>query len=219
MAILTTKTSIDTTWADVQDNINYGNASFYTPGDIITDTLADGRKFPFAVAAVNHYQQDEVIFTFAESLCRRPMNKKDTNKGGWGASDLRKFANGEALALMPEDLQKVIAPVTIVETQSDGTRTSCTDKLWVPSVMEVSGEWPWEEQENGVDKQFPYYAVPGNRIVRDGSGAVCGWRERSALISYTHYFYFVSTSGGPYYYSYAGIRFGVVLGFAIRKSV
>lgn len=219
MAILTTKTSIDTTWADVQDNINYGNASFYTPGDIITDTLTDGREFPFAVAAVNHYQQDEVIFVFAESLCRRPMNKKDTNKGGWEASNLRKFANGEALALMPEELQKVIAPVTIVETQNDGTRTSCTDKLWAPSLMEVSGEWPWEEQENGVDKQFPYYAVPGNRIVSDGSGAVCGWWERSAIINYTCHFYYVLTSGNPNISYGADLRYGVVLGFAIRKSV
>lgn len=217
MAKLTYTDTKDVTWGSIQDTVNEGGASAFTPGMVVTDTLKDGCEMPFVLVAVNHYQDDELIFVNKHIFDRWCMNKRDTNRGGWNASEMRRHANEDILALLPDELAAVISPRTIVEVQDDGTKVESVDMLWGLSPMEVDGDWFWAN-DNGEDKQFPYFIDRANRIMADGTGAVTYWWERSADISYSYHFYYVSTSGGPYNSGGASSRCGVCLGFTIRKS-
>ena len=173
---------------------------------------------PYVLAAVNHYQQDELIFINMVSYGNHCMNKKATNKGGWNKSEMRRHANEDILTLLPEDMVAVIAPRTIVEVEDDGTRTESVDKLWGLSMMEVGGDWYWDN-DNGEDKQLPWLKDRANRVLRDTDGeSVCSWWERSPGRYGSYGFYCVGTSGYTNYNHCADNTCGVLLGFTIRKN-
>lgn len=217
MAKITKLITKETTWGDIQKAVDNGKASSFKVGTIVADTLKDGREMPFVLAAVTHYQKDELIFINMENYGDHCMNKKDTNKGGWNKSEMRRHANEDILALLSDDLRKIIAPRTIIEIENDGTRTESVDKLWGLSTMEVSGDW-WSDNDNGEDKQLPYLKEGANRVLREaGTGAVCGWWERSPRRSGSYYFYGVYTSGLPSSNYWASSQLGVCLGFTIRR--
>lgn len=217
MTTITKTITEETTWSSIQEAVNAGKAADFKLGTIITETLKDGRRMPYVLAAVNHYQQDELIFINMINYGDHQMNKRATNKGGWNKSEMRRHANEDILTLLPEDMAAVIAPRTIVEVEDDGTRTESVDKLWGLSTMEVGGEWYWDN-DNGEDKQLPWLKDRANRVLRDTDGeSVCYWWERSPFRSHSSHFYYVGTSGNPSGYSAYG-TYGVCLGFAIRKS-
>lgn len=60
------------------------------------------------------------------------MNKTDTTKGGYDASELRKKLNSDILARFPEEVREKMAPV-----YQD-------DLLTIPSKEEIFGENRWE---------------------------------------------------------------------------
>lgn len=211
------KVSERTTWDAIQKDVDEGKAGEYQIGTIVVETLKDGRQMPYVLAATNHYQQDELIFINMENYGDHCMNKRDTNKGGWNKSEMRRHANEDILALLPEEMAAVIAPRTIVEIENDGAKIESTDKLWGLSTMEVSGDW-WSDNDNGEDKQLPYLKERANRVLREADGkAVCHWWERSPNRNISYYFYGVHTSGYPNYGSWAYSQLGVCLGFAIRR--
>lgn len=217
MLTLTKKITEETTWDTIQKDVDEGKAGEYQLGTVLTTTLKDGRQMPYVLVAANHYQQDELIFINMINYGDHCMNKRATNKGGWNKSEMRRHANEDILALLPDDMAAVIAPRTIIEVENDGTKVESTDKLWGLSTMEVGGDWYWDN-DNGEDKQFPYLKDRANRILRDVDGkAVAGWWERSPNRYYSGYFYSVDTSGYPNYSGSAYGAYGVCLGFAIRR--
>lgn len=217
MLTLTKKITEETTWDTIQKDVDEGKAGEYQLGTVLTTTLKDGRQMPYVLVAANHYQQDELIFINMINYGDHCMNKRATNKGGWNKSEMRRHANEDILALLPDDMAAVIAPRTIIEVENDGTKVESTDKLWGLSTMEVGGDWYWDN-DNGEDKQFPYLKDRANRILRDVDGkAVTYWWERGPYRYYSYYFYGVDTSGYPYGDDYAYNTYGVCLGFAIRR--
>ena len=217
MLTLTKKITEETTWDTIQKDVDEGKAGEYQLGTVLTTTLKDGRQMPYVLVAANHYQQDELIFINMINYGDHCMNKRATNKGGWNKSEMRRHANEDILALLPDDMAAVIAPRTIIEVENDGTKVESTDKLWGLSTMEVGGDWYWDN-DNGEDKQFPYLKDRANRILRDVDGnAVTYWWERSPHRNNSNGFCIVYTSGFPHHYGNAGNAYGVCLGFAIRR--
>lgn len=76
------------------------------------------------------------------------MNKRPTNKGAWAACDMRQYLNNTVFALLPDELQALIAPTTIVQIV-DGERVETEDKLFLLSKTQVFGKGRWSEREPG----------------------------------------------------------------------
>lgn len=69
-----------------------------------------------------------------------------TNAGGWEASEMRSWLNGEFFEGLPEELSAVIVPVENstnnigwMQDYSEATVSSTSDRVWLPSFMEVCG--------------------------------------------------------------------------------
>lgn len=218
MAKMTSKATNDVSWEHIQWRVDQGMASNFHPGDEVSDVLKDGSTMVFAVAAVNHYQDDEVIFVMKDRIGEGLlMNEEDTNYGGWPESYLREKANTDILAMLPDELVEVIAPRKIVQVIR-GEKFESEDKLWLPSEVEYSGKSRYGVAEEG-DKQFEFYKDARNRISLDADGDPCRKWERSPNRNYSHNFMIVNPSGNPNSYtSWANFRHGVALGFCIRKS-
>lgn len=217
MAKMTSKATNEVSWEHIQWRVDQGMASNFHPGDEVSDVLKDGSTMVFAVAAVNHYQDDEVIFVMKDCIGRESMNEEDTNYGGWPKSDLREKVNTDILAMLPDDLVSVIAPRKITQVIR-GEKFECEDKLWLPSEVEYSGESRYGVAEEG-DKQFEFYKDARNRISLDADGDPCWKWERSPGRGSSDSFVGVNTSGYPNSHPHWAIsRLGVALGFCIRKS-
>lgn len=206
----------EVSWEMIQWMVDQGMASRFHPGDEVSDILKDGRTMVFVVAAVNHYQDDEVIFVMKDCIGRESMNEEGKNYGGWPKSDLREKANTDILAMLPDDLVSVIAPRKITQVIR-GETFECEDKLWLPSEVEYSGESRYGVVEEG-DKQFEFYKCARNRISLDADGDPCWKWERSPNRNYSSHFVNVSTSGNPSYNYWAYYPYGVAIGFCILKS-
>lgn len=99
------------------------------------------------IVAMNHDDladdSGKAVLTFmCKDLPRMPkrMNPTATNEGGYEASELRVFCNGELFDNLPENLKSIIKPVYKI---SDGGHTNkalvtTVDKCWIPSYDEVN---------------------------------------------------------------------------------
>ena len=103
-----------------------------------------------------------ITFVATTSVGEVTMNSDGSTEGGWGASELREWMNGELLELLPDDLAEVVVAVDKVtnpsaseddsdtdsdsdsDADSDADSTSeqetTSDTLWVLSYSEVAGE-------------------------------------------------------------------------------
>jgi hypothetical protein len=138
-------------WATIADNVANGTATeLYQIGGRkeIPITLADGTEITadVEIAAYNHDNLADgsgkaTLTFFCKDLpnLTRAMNTETTNEGGWEASEMRAFVNGELFDGMPEELKNIIKPVYKI---SDGgvnnkTLVTTTDNLWLASYDEV----------------------------------------------------------------------------------
>lgn len=75
------------------------------------------------------------------------MNSTDTNAGGWEASQMRAYLNGDWRTQLPQDLDAVIVPVdklsnNVGETDAVSAVTTTSDALWLFSLSELAGAVP-----------------------------------------------------------------------------
>jgi len=138
------------------------------------------------------------------------MNKRATNKGGWAKTEMRRYANSDVFALLPDDLQAVIEPTTIVQIV-DGERVETNDKLFCLSRTQVFGKG-WLSEKEPEDTQLDIFKSERARVKECGDNGTWPWWLRSAYA--THYFTSVCTSGSTNY-SYANSSDGVALGFSL----
>ena len=166
------------------------------------------------------------------------MNPTDTNAGGWEASQLRAYLNADGMTLLPEDLQKAVAPVdkptnNVGETQEVSSVTTTSDSLWLFSFAELAGPIPTTELwGGGYEWAADIFNAEGTRyklfndtgviwndansvLVKNFQGSPSYWWERSPGPNYSGYFQYVRSGGYPYYGYYAGDSYGVVPGFCI----
>ncbi len=161
-------------WIGIQDIIRKGRAPVSLPvGTEIEFNLKNGDLAVVAVAAVNHYDEQDAVFHFRRTIGRHCMNENNTNKGGWHDSEGRRYINEELIQLLPDELIAVIAEHTTVQI-IDGETVDSQDKLFLPSEFEAKGKCEYAEF-NGIDKQLPLFEERIKRIVADSEGDPCWW--------------------------------------------
>lgn len=201
MTTLTQTVTKETTWKDIAEACKTGKAvETLNVGDIISIVLKNGENMRIAVAGVNTYAENEVVFAFKDILSKEHyMNKHCTNEGGYQASDMAAYLDTEIFNLLPDDLQEVI-------------KERRGHKLWLFSRREVFGEdgrYICPEE----DVQLPYYKDAENRVkTRDGE--TDWWWLASPGAADTTYFAYVDCSGHSNSDS-ANDSFGVAPGFCI----
>ena len=180
-------------WAEIKNEIKSGNADgFFKIGDVLPIELKNGKSVNLVVAAINHYEENQVIFAFDNLVNKHNMNEENSNTGGWRDCKMREHLSYELIELLPDELKAVISARTIVQ-RIDGKNYLSTDKLWLPSATEV-GERCVADID---DKPFPIFSGERSRI-REFNGKTSWWWLRSPYFNNTTYFWNVSSSGYVY---------------------
>lgn len=182
-------------WIDIQDIIRKGRAGVsLPPGTQINSTLKNGDPASVVVVGVDHYEKGDCVFWFRRIIGRHYMNSDNTNKGGFRDSDMNAYLNDEVFALLPDELQSVIAVhKTVQKTADENVETE--GRLFLMSVYEGRGANDWAEY-NGIDKQFPFFEERRNRVAYDEDGdPVWYWTADPSAADTTHFCYF-GTGGG-----------------------
>lgn len=201
MTTLTQTVTKETTWKDIAEACKNGKAAeTLNVGDIISIVLKNGENMRIAVAGINIYAKNEVVFAFKDILSEEHyMNKHYTNEGGYEASDMATYLDTEIFNLLPDDLQEVI-------------KERRGHKLWLFSRREVFGEdgrYICPEE----DVFLPYYKDAENRV-KTRNGETDWWWLASPSAASTTNFAYVNGSGDSNS-SYADNSFGVAPGFCI----
>ena len=201
-------------WIDIQDIIRKGNAPVsLPPGTEINFTLKNGDPASVVVVGVDHYEKGDCVFWFRRIIGRHCMNRDDTNEGRFPDSDMNAYLNDEVFALLPDDLQSVIAVhKTVQKTADDDIETE--GRLFLMSVYEGRGSNDWAEY-NGIDKQFPFFEERRNRVAYDEDGdPVWYWTADPSAAYTTDFCYFISN--GNSYRGNASYDGGVAPLFVIK---
>lgn len=220
MALLLNGTeSKNISWKEVYQIIANGEAEELLPvGTELLETLKDGRKVALAVAAVNLYGDNEVIFVLRNSIGQHYMNLAWYSGDGWETCDMRTYLNQDVLALFPDDLVELMGEKNTLQLVK-GKMVENWDKLFLPSEYEVFGERVYAEY-NGIDKQFPLYTTREQRMVTDADGKPVrrwlssftgGYTPYTAYFCHVHAYGHANISASPHPH-------GVVPGFVIRKK-
>lgn len=126
-------------------------------GDQMVIPLAELGEF----TATAHKITDEgVMFIFDDYVTRQPMNNRDTNKGGFEKSDLKKWMDTVLFMAFPEELRDKIYGLTL------------------PTVGQIVGhedEWDNKNLEPDVDEQLPLMKECKNRIACFEDQLAWGW--------------------------------------------
>ena len=224
------KSFAEDTWETIAENTS---SDVYNVGD--TRQVLIGNK-PYTVRIANKSTPAECndsnfsqtacgfVVEFADIVEKRQMNSTNTNVGGWEASEMRTYANGDFFNKLPEDLRNVIKATKVVSghgSTTGETNFPSTDKIYLLSSHEV-----WEDgtsnqvssKDTAWDKtrQLDYYKNLGV-TTSNRSGAIkknSGWWLRAAYSDYGSAFLIVNASG-DWYHSGAGFAFGLAPAFRI----
>lgn len=201
-------------------------------------TLTNNMTVPVQIVGFAHDDKTAggkagITFMFGDAIAEAPMNQTDTNAGGWEASQMRAYLNGDGMALLPEDLKKVVAPVdkltnNVGETQDVSAVTTTSDSLWLLSAAELCGSIDWYSDPSynavlnaeGFEYQlFRDTAVDSSNandiLVKNYQNSQYSWWERSPRPFLSGYFQGVISVGYPGNHGYASYSNGVVPGFCL----
>ena len=144
-----TSTFATDTWEEIANNVKSGNASKYRVGSE-KEVEIEGKSYTVRVAnnttpaecSGTDFSQTACGFVveFVDVLELRQMNNDNTNVGGWPATSLRTYANGDFFNNLPSDLQNVIIDTKVISghgSTSGETNFTSTDKIYLLSVHEI----------------------------------------------------------------------------------
>lgn len=151
-------------------------------GDQMVIPLAELGEF----TATAHKVTDEgVMFIFDDHVTRRPMNNRDTNKGGFEKSDLKKWMDTVLFMAFPEELRDKIYGLTL------------------PTVGQIVGhedEWDNKNLEPDIDEQLPLMKDCKNRIACFEDQLAWGWLRNATKEEFSSAcFADVDGNGNTYY--------------------
>lgn len=151
-------------------------------GDQVIIPLAEIGEF----SATAHKVTDEgIMFIFDEYITRRPMNSKNTNKGGFEKSELKKWMDTVLLMAFPEELRDKIYGLTL------------------PTVGQIVGhedEWNNNNLEPDTDEQLPLMKERKNRVAYFKNDSSWGWLRNATKEEVSSaYFASVYYYGAPTY--------------------
>lgn len=138
-------------------------AEKFKPGDIISFELKDGEKV--RARAVKR-EKNGMLFCMVDCLKQEErMNSRDTNEGGYEASDLRKKLNSDILDRFPAEIRDRMKPM------ENG------DLLRIPTEREIFGKNEYGDSDNA--EQWPCMKQVRNRIALRGDNGAweCYWLQ------------------------------------------
>ena len=161
-------------------------------GDQMVIPLAELGEF----TATAHKVTDEgTMFIFDNYVTRRPMNNRNTNKGGFEKSDLKKWMDTVLFMAFPDELRDKIYGLTL------------------PTVGQIVGhedEWDNKNLEPDIDEQLPLMKECKNRIACFEDQLAWGWLRNATKEEFSSaYFAVVGYGGVATFYgasSSAGVR-------------
>ena len=202
-----TSTTNETTWAALKVAVDNGTIA---QGDLIVFNLKNGEE---VATRVTQDKNGKWFFVLEDCLAdEHCMNKRTTNRGAWAACDMRQYLNNTMFALLPDELQALIAPTKIVQIV-DGKRVETEDKLFLLSKTQVFGKGRWSEREP-EDAQLLWFLREKDRVKECSDNGTWFWWLRSPEASSSSSFAGVFPSGGSGNYS-ASLSYGVAFGFCL----
>ena len=169
-------------------------------GDQMVIPLAELGEF----TATAHKVTDEgVMFIFDDYVTRRPMNNRDTNKGGFEKSDLKKWMDTVLFMAFPDELRDKIYGLTL------------------PTVGQIVGhedEWDNKNLEPDIDEQLPLMKECKNRIACFEDQLAWGWLRNATKEEFSSANFALVYNGGNAYYYGASNSFGVRPEFWLVKQ-
>ena len=226
-------------WDTIASNIKSGNTSEYIVGDtkeIAIDGFTNsepGSNGLYTVRIANNSNYDcslesktacGFVVEFADIIEQRAMNSDRTNAGGWPATAMRTYLNGEFLAKLPSDLQEVIADTTTTVVSGyglyDSSNFTSTDKIYLLSSGEIwrdcltaNGNYGYTcydtasfdtTTQKTTTRQLDYYKKEGVTTSNYGgaakkyNGNAAWWWLRAAYSSSNYHFLSVYSDGSWY---------------------
>lgn len=169
-------------------------------GDQMVIPLAELGEF----TATAHKVTDEgVMFIFDDYVTRRPMNNRNTNKGGFEKSDLKKWMDTVLYMAFPEELRDKIYGLTL------------------PTVGQIVGhedEWDNKNLEPDTNEQLPLMKKCKNRIACFEDQLAWGWLRNATKEEFSSAGFAGVDDGGYAYCSLASDSLGVRPEFWLVKQ-
>ena len=199
----------DDSWETIAKTVRSGNMEEYSVGSE-KEIEIDGTKYN--VRVVNNSSPEECKNeNFSETACgfviqfvslveKRAMNSTNTNVGGWPASELRAYANGEFFYKLPSELRNIIIDTKVISGHGsdDIANFTSTDKIYLLSYKEVAYDvLPENDTAYDYTRQLDYY-----KTERYNTGNFL-WYIRTALSSSNDLFSVVSFNNRYIYASAA----------------
>ena len=218
-------------WTTIANNVKAGNGNKYKVGDTKQVTIG-GQSYTLRVANNttptecndSNFSQTACGFVveFANIVESRQMNGTNTNIGGWPASEMRSYANGDFYNKLPEELRKVIIDTKVVSghgSTSGETNFTSTDKIYLLSGKEV---WNFNSFDTAYNqtRQLDYYVNLGvttsnfSGAAKMNNGSNSSWWLRVAYSNSDTIFLDV-VGGGSDSSTSAGINKGFAPAFRI----
>ena len=209
--VILKKALTESTWAQLKEAAQNGELyRLLDKGDQIPITLKNGEDVSLTVGQDEH---GKVYFCFEDCIFDEyPMNRRNTNEGGWAATDMRRRLNTSLFALLPDDLQAVIEPTKIVQI-IDGERVETEDKLFLFSKTQMFGKGSWSEIEP-EDTQINIFKTEKSRVKECAGHGTWWYFLRTPYNGATYRFCVVGISGIAYTNT-ASNSIGVAPGFCI----
>ena len=143
-------------------NTLFGKEDTFLPDNI---EVGDQIEIPLEglgtfTATIHKVTDDKVLFIFDDYVAQRPMNNKNTNKGGYDESDLKDWIDVELFNKFPQEFRKRMSNLTL------------------PTVGQMSGwddEWDRNNFERDDDEQLPLMKIRRNRVAYYENEISCGW--------------------------------------------
>ena len=218
-------------WSTIQANILNGTYSTkYQVGETKDITLTGIGTMTLQIADFDHdylsgstSANKAAISLITKHLLpsTRKMNSTNTNVGGFPASDLCEYLNGDIYNALPEDLKSLVVPIYkwygTGNNTTNGQWHGC--KVWIPLEYEMFGTTtfsPATEHSTGNARKYPIFTDDASRVKRlnNGSGDANWYWEASPAASNAASFCAVDSNGTATgnYASYTG---GVCFGLSI----
>ena len=142
-----------------------------------------------------------------------------SNIGGWEASTLREFLNGEFLTALSDELKAALKPVIKLSDGGGDNKTlvSTTDSCWIPSYTEV-GLTDGQNNLAGQGVQYSSTFTDGtSRLKYTPDGVSYGrWWLRSSYYSNSNdMFWRITNTNGGAYCENASYEYYIAFGFCI----
>jgi len=209
-------TAENMTWEQIKAIGDAGKADeYFNLGDTKTITLTDNTTMVMEIVAFDEDTKEDgtkaaITWLAKDVVTKHIMNTANTNAGGWEASEMRGWLQGDFYATLPTEVTEHIVEVNKTYfDHTSGTTKSCADKVWIPSYGEIFGDTQFESSGAVYTE---YFSSASARAKLYG-GSAAYWWLRSATGGILNNSFFYVTSDGKLGYDYAACQYGVVPGF------